>query len=301
MSDAFAGEIAAIAEDAQLEAASVAVYDFVTSSAWDVDGDRWFHAASTVKVAILIALGAAVGEHRFELHSRLAVRNRFLSAADGAPFRIAASRDANAEVHQHIGRTMRLEELALHMIATSSNLATNLLLDLIGVEYVRTVLQRLDVEGVDVRRGVEDERAFEAGISNRATASGLVRLFRALHEERAATPQVTRWMLDVLSRQEFTGGIPAGLPDHVRPEATVANKTGEISNMAHDAGLVFLPDQTVYAVAVLTETPKGVAPRQAIVARLARVAYDRVMAGRAQAVADSSGATAGAGVRQDTR
>jgi beta-lactamase class A len=281
--DAVAGEIASIAGRAQLEAAAVAVHDFATGGEWDVDGNRWFHAASTIKVAVLVALATAVGEHRFELYSRLAVRNRFLSAADGTPFRIAPSRDANAEVHKRIGRTMRLDDLALHMIATSSNLASNLLLDLVGVEYARAVLARLGVEGVDLRRGVEDERAFDAGINNRATARGLVQLFRAIHEGRAGTPDTTRWMLEVLSQQQFTSGIPAGLPDHVKADTTIANKTGEISNMAHDAGLVFLPDRTTYAVAVLTETPKGVTPRQATVALLAREAYEQVIALRAEA------------------
>jgi beta-lactamase class A len=247
-----------------------------------VDGGRWFHAASTIKVAILVAVASAVADGRFQLASRLAVRNRFLSAADGRPFRISAARDANGEVHAHIGRTMRVEELALHMIATSSNLATNLLLDLVGVGYAREVLERIGVSGVDLRRGVEDERAYDAGIANRATARGLVQLFRAIQEGRAGSPQGTHWMLYVLHQQQFTDGIPAGLPEIVRAQATVANKTGEISNMSHDSGLVFLPDETVYAVAVLTETPDGVRHTQQTVARLARVAYDQVMAARLQ-------------------
>ena len=280
MDEALAREVAAIAEEAQLEAAAIAVYDFVTGTACHVDGDRWFHAASTIKVAILVALADATAEGRFELSGRLAVRNRFLSAADGLPFRVSASRDANTEVHSHIGRTMRLEELALHMIATSSNLATNLLLDLVGLDYARGVLDRLGIVGIDLRRGVEDERAFQAGINNRATATGLEQLFRAIYEGRAAGPAATRWMLHILSLQEFTRGIPAGLPDDVRAQATVANKTGEISNMAHDAGLVFLPDDTVYAVSVLTETRPDVTPRQQTVARLSRVAYEYVMAAR---------------------
>jgi beta-lactamase class A len=280
MKETLVREVTAIADDAQLEAAALAVYDFVTGADWHVDGDRWFHAASTIKVAILVALAEAATEGRFDLSARLAVRNRFLSAADGSPFRVAASRDANAEVHAHIGRTMRLEELALHMIATSSNLATNLLLDLVGVEYARRVLDRLGVEGVDLRRGVEDDKAFEAGIINRVTARGLEQLFRAIHDGRAAPPAATQWMLHVLSQQAFTRGIPAGLPDEVRAQATVANKTGEISNMAHDAALVFLPDDTVYTVSVLTETPAGLAPRQQTVARLSRVAYEHVIAAR---------------------
>src|SRR5687768_16585416 len=117
MPDAFAGEIAAIAEDAPLVAAGVAIHDFAASSDWDVAGDRWFHAASTIKVALLVAVAAAVADGRFQFASRLAVRNRFLSAADGSPFRISQARDANGTVHEHIGRAMRIDDLALHMIA----------------------------------------------------------------------------------------------------------------------------------------------------------------------------------------
>jgi beta-lactamase class A len=281
MPDEFAAEVAALAEGADLEAAAVATHLVdgpAVDAAWHVNGDRWFHAASTIKVAILVALAQAIGEGRFELMSRLAVRNRFLSAVDGAPFRIAAGRDANGAVHAHIGRTMRLEELAFHMITTSSNLATNLLLDLVGVDYARARLDRLGIAGVDLRRGVEDERAFAADINNRVTANGLVALFTAIHRGRAAAPAATRWMVDVLAQQEFTSGLPAGLPDEVRAAAKVAHKTGEISNMAHDAGLVYLPDGIVYAIALLTETKPGGTPRQQTVARLSRTAYERVVA-----------------------
>jgi beta-lactamase class A len=281
MPDPFGDAISAIAEEAQLAAAAVAVHDLASGGEWQVNADRWFHAASTIKVAILVALAAAVGDGRFQLTSRLAVRNRFFSAADGLPYRIAASRDANAEVHRSIGRAIRLEELAVHMIATSSNLATNLLLDLIGVDYACGVLARIGVDGIDLRRGVEDERAFTAGINNRATARGLVQLFRAIHQRRAVPERDSQWMLEVLHQQQFTSGIPASLPPTVRAEAKVANKTGEISNMAHDAGLVFLPDHSVYVIAVLTETRPGISPDLETVAKLARVGYERVMAARA--------------------
>ena len=281
MADEFAAEVAALAGEADLEAAAVAVRIVEGPAAQarrDVNGDRWFHAASTIKVAILVALAHAISEGRFELMSRLAVRNRFRSAVDGAPFRIAAGRDANGAVHAHIGRTMRLEELAFHMITTSSNLATNLLVDLVGVDYARAHLDRLGIAGVDLRRGVEDERAFAADINNRVTANGLVELFTAIHRGRAAAPAPTRWMVEVLAQQEFTSGLPAGLPDEVRAAARVAHKTGEISNMAHDAGLVFLPDGIVYAIALLTETKPGATPRQQTVAKLSRAAYGHVTA-----------------------
>jgi beta-lactamase class A len=170
------------------------------------------------------------------------------------------------------------------MIVTSSNLATNLLLDLVGVDYARDVLARLDVTGVDVRRGVEDERAFAAGLNNRVTANGLVQLLDRIHAGRAASPELTRWIIHTLIQQEFTSGIPAGLPDDVRRMARIANKTGEISTMAHDAALVFLADGTSYAVAILTEVAGDGSPSQQTVARLSRAVYEHLVRVRLEAV-----------------
>jgi len=252
------------------EVMAVAVHDLETGRGYGRHADRWFHAASTIKIAIL--LGVYHGLHTGELvhHSRVHVRNRFLSAHDGEPFRVSADRDANSAVHAAIGKTMRIEELASHMIVTSSNLATNLLLDLVGLEHVQNVLLELGIEGVDVRRGVEDERAFEHGIVNRVTANGLVDLLRLIAEERAFSPELSREMLEILYDQEFNGGIPARLPKGVR----VAHKTGDISTVAHDAGIVYAPDRKPYILAVLSEWPPEVSKRSSTIAAVSYAVYE---------------------------
>jgi beta-lactamase class A len=112
----------------------VSVYDYLSGLSWQFNGDRWFHAASVIKLAILVALYDAADQGRFSLGNRLHVRNRFMSVADGLPFRIDCSRDADAEVHAALGRTMQVRQLARRMIITSSNLATNLLVNLVGLE-----------------------------------------------------------------------------------------------------------------------------------------------------------------------
>lgn len=269
-------EIERIARESGAARVAAACYDYETETAWSYQGDRWFHAASTIKVAILVALFDAVEQGRFTLDSRLHVRNRFLSAVHEEPYRVETSRDANSAVHAAVGKMLKLHELALHMITTSSNLATNLLLDLVGVKAAQATLERLGLTGLALRRGVEDERAFEAGINNEVTASGLVRLFRLIHDERAFPKEASERMREILFRQEFRSGIPAGLPEKVRQEARVANKTGEISTIAHDAGLVFLPNRKPYVVAILTEWAPEAEGRQEAVARISRVIFDNL-------------------------
>lgn len=268
-------QIGKIARDAGAAALGAGYFDYETEAAWSVHGDRWFHAASTVKVAVLVGVFAAAEAGRFSLDARVHVRNRFLSAADGSAFRVSSGRDANSVVHSAIGRTMKVRELALHMIATSSNLATNLLVDLVGADSIRETMRSLGVEGIDVRRGVEDDRAFEAKINNMVTVNGLVRLFRLIHDEKAISPEACREMLGILQQQEFKTGIPAGLPSSVR--AKVAHKTGEISTIAHDAGIVYFPRRKPYVVAVLTEWEPGRASRQETIARVSEAIYDHLV------------------------
>jgi beta-lactamase class A len=256
---------------------AVAISDLETDGRFTYHADRWFHAASTIKLAVLIGVFGAI--HRGDLlpQSRVHVRNRFLSAYDGTPFRVRVDRDANAEVHRAIGRTLRVSELAEHMITSSSNLATNLLLDLLGLDVIQQTLDRFGLQGIDLRRGVEDERAFEHGISNRVTARGLVGLLRLIGEERAFSPELSRQMLDILHAQQFKGGIPAGLPR----DARVAHKTGDISTVAHDAGLVYLPDRKPYALAVLTEWDPAATGRSTTIAAASYIAYAALIGDRA--------------------
>lgn len=234
-------------------ALGVCVHDYLSGRGWSYNGDRWFHAASLIKAAVLLGLFDAVAQGRFTLDCRLHVRNRFRSAEDGSIFRVDPARDASAAVHAAIGRTLRLQELATHMIVTSSNLATNLLLDLVGVDAARATLQRLGIVGIDLRRGVEDDRAFEAGISNRMSPGGAVALLRAVFEGKGLPPALAAQMLDILHAQEFSGAIAGGLPEGIRAVTRVAHKTGEISTVSHDAGIVFLPGRPPYVVALLVE------------------------------------------------
>jgi beta-lactamase class A len=262
----------ALAARSAAAAVAVALHDTETGAELHYHADRWFHGASTIKIAVLLAVFGAIHRGQLVPQSRLHVRNRFLSAYDGTPFRVLADRDANSEVHAAIGKTMRVSELALHMIATSSNLATNLLLDLVGLETVQRTVAELGIEGVDVRRGVEDELAFEHGIVNRVTADGLVAMLRVIAEERAFTPELSRQMLDILHQQEFRNGIPARLPRAVR----VAHKTGDISTVAHDAGIVYPPDRRPYVVAILTGWPAGAAAngRSATIAAISHALFE---------------------------
>ena len=260
-------------EAAGAEAVAVAIYDFEHDTAWTMHGERWFHAASTIKVPVLLGVYAAIQEGRFQAHYRVHVRNRFLSALDGRPFRVVANRDANYEVHNAIGKTMTIRELAEHMIITSSNLATNLLIDILGIEQIRRTLHSLALTGIDLQRCVEDEAAWAAGINNRITAEGYGQALRLIAERKAISEVASDAMLEILHGQRFRSGIPAGVPDAAR----VANKTGDMSIVAHDGGIVYLDGRNPYVVVILTQWQPEADSRQQTIAQISRAAYEHVV------------------------
>ena len=263
-----------LARESKACAVAVALLDFESGFRFSLAGDRWFHAASTIKLAVLLAIFRAADEGRLRLDDSLHVRNRFVSAADGSPFHLDASSDAMPELYRTIGRTAKISALAEGMIVASSNLATNLLLDFVGVEYARNVLRDAQVSGVELRRGVEDQAAHEKGIDNEATADGLLMLLCALRGDflkRKSKEQA----IHILLTQRFNSMIPAGLPAH----ATVAHKTGEISTACHDVGIVYLPEREPYIAVILTEFDAEQNGRRETVAAISEKIY-RSLTGR---------------------
>jgi beta-lactamase class A len=264
-------QIEKIEAESGAKAVAVALHDTETGFELHYKANRWFHAASTIKVPILLGVFAAIDRGDLLPHSRVHVRNRFLSVVEDIPFRVESGRDANSAVHNAIGKMMRVDELAYHMITTSSNLATNLLLGVIGANSVNQTLKALGVsEGIELERGVEDELAFEKGINNMVTADGLLRILVLLSQGKAFSPALSRRMMDILHGQEFNQGIPARLPKGTR----VAHKTGEISTVAHDAGVIYLPKRKPYGLVILTEWAPNGSGRSKTIASISHTIYE---------------------------
>jgi beta-lactamase class A len=225
-----------------------------------------FHAASTMKVPVLVELWRSADAGTCSLDEPIVVRNRFASVLDGSPYALDPADDTELTLYRRIGEAVPARELARLMIVRSSNLATNLLVDRLGAGAVDDVVHGLGVRGVRVRRGVEDEAAFTAGINSTVTAAGLARLLELLAMGAVVSSSASAEMLGVLAAQELNDGIPVGVPAGTR----VAHKTGSIAALYHDAGVVFLPDRPPYVLVVLTAGLDEARDGPALVAAIAR-------------------------------
>ena len=213
---------------------------------WYSRADESFHAASTMKVPVLIELFHQVKDGKLKLSDSLVVRNEFHSIVDGSPFKLDAADDSEADLYKAEGQTRTVSQFAELMITVSSNLATNLLIEKLGVENIRTTVHSLGADGMNVLRGVEDGKAFEKGMNNTTTARGLATLMTAIADGKAVDCESSQRMVAILERQKFNEAIPAGLPAGTR----VAHKTGDITKVHHDAAIVFAKQPFVLVILV---------------------------------------------------
>ena len=132
------------------------------------------HAASTMKVPVMMALFEAVDRGQMRLDEPVRVANDFASIVDGSRYVLDRKEDGDPELYAALGQTRTLEELIRRMIVRSSNLATNLLIEKIGATNVTDLMRRLGAYDIQVLRGVEDQKAYEAGLNNRVTAKDLL-------------------------------------------------------------------------------------------------------------------------------
>ena len=257
---------------------AVALRDPSTGFLVLVEPDLRFHAASTMKVPVLIELARRVDAKELRWTDSLAVKNEFASIVDGSPFTLDPKEDGDSTVYAAIGTWWPFRRLATRMIVRSSNLATNLLIERLDARRVTATIRRLGADSMVVLRGVEDGKAFEKGLNNTTTARDLSTLLLAIASGRAASRAGTREMLGILESQEFNDGIPAGLP----PGTRVAHKTGEITATWHDAALIYPADGKPYALVVLTRGIPERARGVALHADIARLAHAAVLANRAR-------------------
>ena len=213
---------------------------------WFYHADDSFHAASTMKVPVMIELYRQVQAGKLKLSDPLTIHNEFHSIVDASPYKLDPSDDSETELYKAEGQTRTLTELCELMITVSSNLATNLIIEKLGVENIRAIVHSLNADGMHVLRGVEDTKAFEKGLNNTTTARALQILLASIADNTAAGPEASQQMLAILERQKFNEGIPAGLP----PGTKVAHKTGEITKIHHDAAIVFAPRPFVLVILV---------------------------------------------------
>jgi len=239
------------------------------NAAWRV------HAASTMKVPVLIELARRVDAGRYSWNWPVLVRNTFTSIVDSSTYHLNPADDSDSTLYAREGDTLPARELAFLMITRSSNLATNLLVAQLGAPAIQATARSLGADSIVVLRGVEDQKAYDRGLNNTTTARDLAVLLAAIARGRAASDSSTAIMLDILSHQEFRKGIPAGVP----PGTRVASKTGNLTAINHDAAVIYPPHRAPYVLVILTRGFPDQPSAEQYMAGVSRLAWQGLVGG----------------------
>lgn len=253
----------------------VAFKDLSTGEEILINEREVFHAASTMKTPVMIEVFEQANEGKFSLTDSILVRNEFRSIVDGSTFSLDSAEDSEKELYTVTSTKRTLDSLVYDMIIVSSNLATNIIIELVDAKNVTQSMRDLGAKDIQVLRGVEDDKAFAAGLSNTTTAYDLMVIFEKLAKGEAVSKQASEAMIDILFDQRFNEIIPANLPADVK----VAHKTGSINGVQHDSGIVFLPDGRKYVLVILSKNLKDEKAAIANMAKVSEIIY-KYVAGR---------------------
>ncbi|NUN08085.1 MAG: serine hydrolase [Ignavibacteriaceae bacterium] len=229
-----------------------------------------FHAASTMKTPIMIAVMKLAEENKLSLDDSIPVENRFRSIVDSSEYSMDIGEDSGEGLYKELGKKVTIRRLLYDMITVSGNLATNILIDKVGAGYVRSLLRDRGIEGVNVLRGVEDIKAYEAGLNNTVTAEGLFKMFAEIERGGFCGEAYTNEMKEILLSQKFTSMIPKYLPK----EAKAAHKTGSITAIMHDGGIVYHGNGSKYVLIILNKNYKNAETARENSALISKLVYD---------------------------
>ena len=248
---------------------AVAFKDLQTGKTLFINEKENFHAASTMKTPVMIEVFKQAKAEKFKLSDSILVKNEFKSIVDGSPYNMDIADDSGDGMYKMIGKKMTIYDLTYQMIIVSSNLATNILIDLVDAKNANESMRKLGAKDIQVLRGVEDQKAFDKGLSNTTTAYDLMLIFEKIAQNKVIDKKSCEEMRKILFDQKFNEIIPEKLPKTVK----VAHKTGSITGVQHDSGIVYLPDGRKYVLVLLSKKLKNANAGVKVLAEVSEMIY----------------------------
>ena len=186
--------------------------------------DKPLVAASVIKIPIMAAAFDAIRRGALDEHRLVEIRPEMKKPSCGAL------------TYMHDGLQVTVLDLITLMIILSDNTATNLMIDILGVEPVNALMAAHDIPGICLRRKLFEPELSARGIQNTITARGVAALLKKIYENQLLGAPWDGRMLDILRNQRLNGKLPFYLHEQ---GIKLAHKTGEDDGITHDVGIVY--------------------------------------------------------------
>ncbi len=232
-----------------------------------------FHAASTMKTPVMIEVYKQASEGKLNMDDSILIYTRFKSIVDTSSFILDSASDSEKTLYEKEGELLPFKEVMYKMIIESSNLGTNLLVEMVDAKAVTQTMRELGAPKIKVLRGVEDLKAYRQGLSNSTTAYDLMKIFEGLGNGTVVNEKASKEMVDILLDQKFNEIIPSKLPEDVK----VAHKTGWITGVHHDSALLILSNAKKYVLVLLSKKLEDEEKGVEALANISKMVYDYVV------------------------
>lgn len=237
------------------------------------NADEVFHAASTMKVPVMMEVFKQIEAGKLNLDQKVTVKNQFSSIIDGSPYSLTQEDDSDTDLYKEIGKQLLLKNLVDRMINSSSNLATNIIIEMVKAENVQKLMKEIGAKDMTVLRGVEDIKAFEAGKNNRTSARSLAICYKAILDPKLFKDTSRNAMIEILRSQHSQDGIGAGVKAKERG-LKVASKDGWITEINHDSGIIEDENGKQWIMVIMTRGVKEEKDGWKLIAELANEVWN---------------------------
>lgn len=220
--------------------AGIVIKDLDTN--WEVsfNKDKLFPSASLVKIPIMAACYYAARQGRINLNDTLRLES--LEKVSGS----------GRLKYMQAWSVFNIEELVELMVCESDNTAANMLIDLLGPDYLNRFFKEIGLNNTNLLRKMMDFGCRKKGVENYTTAEDIAYMLEKIYRKEFLSSAISEKCLELLKKQKINDRIPAKLPLSV----TVAHKTGLERKVCHDAGVVFTPKGD-FLICVLTKDAAG--------------------------------------------
>lgn len=237
--------------------AGIIVVDMNMNWEHSFNGNKLFPSASLVKLPIMLALFQGVQNEKITLGDRLKLKVTQKVNGSGKLKNTPA------------GTEFSIEELMSLMITRSDNTATNILIELLGFDYLNDYFKDFGLKNTNLSRKMMDFKARRRGIENYTSAEDIVYTLKSIYSGKFISRIISDKCIYLLKNQKVNDRIPARLPT----EVVVAHKTGLERKICHDAGIVFTKKGN-FIICVLTKNAASSKAAKYFISKIAQDVYN---------------------------
>lgn len=237
----------------------LAFQDLTTGESFSVHGDRSVHSASTIKLVIMAELMSRVQAGSLSLEETITVTAEMKTGGDGILKELEP------------GHSFSLREIMTLMIIVSDNQATNILIDLLGMDAINRRAEAMGLKQTVLGRKMMDSEAKKQGRDNFISANDMAAILQAIYHGTLIDAEASKVMLEILLRQQQNGRLQLYLPE----ELPMAHKCGDLDFLENDGGIIYAPEHPYILVVLTSEMPSNKEGRE-VIGTVSKLVYDSI-------------------------